>query len=224
MELLLWFWFYDPRWFFNFKISIICYKNAWLIPLFLHMFLMVICLYFLTISETFRCDRSLRLWLYSRTFFSFLISVTIVFFKFKIIKVYNKEIAYFENAKRIYPTLKYSMKHYDYWIRRKSLISTPGILLLFLGLISLFWSYLIISFYHFQNYYSQCDIKIQKLLNIHSLFIIIGNIPLFAVIFILLMIKLISLVAAFTCPSCLIAVSKGCSTDKPNIEIVKYNV
>jgi hypothetical protein len=183
-----------------------------------------VCLYYLQISETFSCDRSLRLWLYSRTFFSLLISITIVFFKFKIIKVYNKEIAYFDNAKRIYPILNYSMKQYDYWIRRKSLISTPGILLLFLGMISFFWSYLIISFYHFQNYYSKCDVKIQRLLNIHSLFIIIGNIPLIAIILFLIFMKLSSLLAAYACPGCLIASSKCFTSEKPKVEIIKYNV
>ena len=224
MELLLWFWFYDPRWFFNLKISIICYKNAWLIPLFLHMFLMFVCLYYLQISETFTCDRSLRLWLYSRTFFSFLISINILFFKFKIIKVYNKEIGYFDNAKKIYPILKYSMRHYDYWIRRKSLISTAGIILLILGFISLFWSYLIISFYHVQNYYSQCDVKIQKLLNFQSLFIFLGNVPLIIIIIFLLVIKVTSLISAFLCPNCLISFSKCLTNDTPKLEIVKYNV
>jgi hypothetical protein len=224
MELLLWLWFYDPRWFFNFKISIICYKNSWLIPLFLHMFLMFVCLFYLQISETFSCDRSLRLWLYSRTFFSFLLSVTIIFFKFKILKVYNKEISYFENAKKIYPVLNYSMRQYDYWIRRKSLLSTSGIILLFLGIISLFWSYLIITFYHFENYYTKCDIKIQRLLNMHSLCIFIGNIPLLAVLIILLFTKLSSALLAFTCPSLLVAVSKCTTKETLKVEISKYNV
>lgn len=224
MELLLWFWFYDPRWFFNFKISIICYKNSWMIPLFLHLFLMVVCLYFLQISDTFSCDRSLRLWLYSRTFFSLMISVTIVCFMFKILKIYYKEISYFDNAKRIFPMLSHSMKPYDYWIRRKSLISTPGILLLFLGLISFFWSALIISFYHFQNYYSQCDVKIQKLLTLHSIFILVGNVPFFIVVMVLLLTKISSLVSAFLCPGCLIATSKIMINEKPKIEIMKYNV
>jgi hypothetical protein len=224
MELLLWLWFYDPRWFFNFKISIICYKNAWLIPLFLHLFLMFVCLYYLQISETFECDSSLKLWLYSRTFFSFLISVNIVFFKFKIINVYNKEIGFFDSSKKIYPILKYSMKHYDYWIRRKSLISTSGILLLFLGMVSLFWSYLIISFYHFQSYYSKCDIKIQKMLNLHSLFILIGNIPLIAIILILLVMKLGSAFLAYVIPSALIALSKFCTREKPKVEVIRYNI
>jgi hypothetical protein len=222
MELLLWFWFYDPRWFFNFKISIICYKNSWLIPLFLNTFLMFVCLYYLQISETFSCDRSLRLWLYSRTFFSFLISTNIVFFTFKITDVFNKEMAYFDNAKRIYPQLKHSMRQYDYWIRRKSLISTPGISLLFLGFISLFWSYLIMSLYHVQNYYEHCDIKIQKLLNIHSIFIFLGNVPIMLIILLMLVIKLSSLIAAFACPGLLISLSKFWASEKPKIEVVKY--
>lgn len=224
MELLLWLWFYDPRWFFNFKISIVCYKNSWLIPLFLHVILIIVSLFYLQISETFLCDTSLRLWLYSRTFFSFLISLNIIFFKFKIIEVYNTEIKYFDNAKKIYPVLKYSMKHYDYWIRRKSLISTSGLLLLILGIISLFWSYLIISFYHFQNYYEKCDEKIQKFLNIHSLLIFIGNIPLFAIIFFLLMFKLLSLISAYLCPYCLIYLSKYYMTETPSVEIKRYDL
>ena len=224
MELLLWLWFYDPRWFFNFKISVVCYKNAWLIPLFLHLFLMFVCLYYLQISETFSCDKSLKLWLYSRTFFSFLISMTIVFFQTKITALYLKETTYFDNAKKIYPVLEYSMKHYDYWIRRKSLISTPGILLLFLGLISLFWSYLIISMYHFQNYYSQCDVKIQRLLNIHSLLITIGNVPLVLVFIILIFMKVGSALFAFTCPDFLVSLSKCCTKEKSKVEIIKYNV
>jgi len=224
MELLLWLWFYDYRWFFNLKVSVLCYKNAWFIPLFLHISMMSLCLYYLQISETFSCDRSLKLWLYARTFFSFLISCTIISFKFKIAQIYKKEIDYFENAKRVYPNLSQSMKHYDYWIRRKSLISTPGILLLLLGFISLFWSYLIISFYHFQNYYSSCDMKIQKVLNLHSLAILIGNVPLVLIIVILLFTKLLSLITAFLCPGFLISISKCCSSEKPNVEIVKYNV
>lgn len=224
MELLLWLWFYDPRWFFNVKISVLCYKNAWLIPLFLHLFMMFVCLYYLQISETFSCDKSLKLWLYARTFFSFLISATIIFFKFKISQVYQKEIDYFDNAKRVYPSLNYSMKNYDYWIRRKSLISTSGIILLLLGIISLFWSYMIISFYHFQNYYSTCDIKIQKLLNMQSIIIIVGDAPLLFIIIILLLMKIGSLISAFACPGCLIYFSKSCSSEKPKVEIFKYIV
>lgn len=222
MELLLWLWFYDTRWFFNFKISIVCYKNAWLIPLFLHSFLMIVCLYYLQISETFLCDKSLKLWLYTRTFFSFLLSITIIFFMLKIVNVNKKEINSFEIPMKIIPILENNMKQYEFWIRRKSLLSTPGILLLFLGLISMFWSYLIISLYHFQNYYFSCEIKIQKLLNTHSFFILLGNLPLFIIFVTMILFKLTSFIAAFICPNLVMNLGKKLSKREMKIELIKY--
>ena len=222
MELLLWLWFYDTRWLFNFKVSIILYKNAWLIPLFLHVFLMIVCLYYLQIAQTFSCDQSLRLWLYTRTFFSFLLSITIIFFMIKISEVNKKEQGAFETPAKIMPSLKNNMNQYEFWIRRKSLLSTPGILLLFLGLVSLFWSLLIISLYHFQSYYFQCEVKIQRLLNTHSFIIILGNSPLLIIFLIMLMIKVSSLVSAFLCPNVLISISKMCSKKKVKANLIKY--
>ena len=223
MELLLWLWFYDPRWFFNFKVSIICYRTSWLIPLFMHAFITLVCLYYLQISETFMCDSSLRLWLYSRAFFSFIISINIVLFKKKIMRIYNKEIAYFNSAKIIYPALYDSMNQYDYWIRRKSLISSTGILLLVLEIISLLWSYVIISFYHFQNYYDNCDIKIQKLLKLHSFLILAVNFHLVIISLILILMKFGSILADYTCPDLLVALSKSCNSSKATIKAEKYS-
>lgn len=222
MELLLWLWFYDTRWLFNFKISITCYKNAWLIPLFLHSGLMAVCLYYLQISATFTCDKSLRLWLYTRTFFSFLIGTTIIFFMVKISNIDEKERKAFETPVNIMPQLQNNMRQYDFWIRRKSLLSTPGILLLFLGLVSLFWSCLIISFYHFQDYYFKCESKIQKLLNVHSLIIIIGNSPLAFVFVVMIFVKVSSFICAFLCPNFLISISKFFSNSKMKVELIRY--
>ena len=223
MELLLWLWFYDTRWLFNFKISIICYKNAWLIPLFLHSFLMAVCLYYLQLSATFSCDKSLKLWLYTRTFFSFLISMTIVFFMIKISEVHEKEQKAFETPVKIMPQLENNMRQYDFWIRRKSLLSTPGILLLFLGLVSMFWSCLIVSFYHFQDYYFKCETKIQNLLYVHSMVIIIGNSPLALVFIVMLFVKVSSLISAFLCPNFLISLSKMFSRQKMKVELIRYH-
>jgi hypothetical protein len=224
MELLLWLWFYDHRWFFNIKFTIFWYKNAWLLPLFLHLFSMSLCIYFLQISEVFKCDESLVLWLQARTFFSFLISLNIILFKFKIQDEYNEEITYFDSAKKVYPILSNQMKHYDFWIRRKSLISATGVFLFVLGMISLFWSYLIISFYHFHNYYKYCDVTIQRYIRFHSLMIFIGNVPIILLILLLVAIKLGAFMGAYLCPSWSILISKYFNSEKPKIEINKYAV
>lgn len=216
MELLLWMWFYDPRWFFNFKISVNCYKYAWLIPFFIHVILTITCLYFLRTE----CEASLKLWLFSRTFSSLLISINIIFFMIKISRVYEKEYSFFENAIKIYPVLKHTTKNFDFWIRRKSLISTPGILLLFLGIISLFWSYVMLNLYYSENKFNQCDENILKLLNFNTILILIGNVPLLIVIIVLLVVKVTSFVAAYACPNCLIWLSKKST---PKMVTAGYN-
>ena len=100
------------------------------------------------------------------------------------------------------------MNQYDFWIRRKSLISTPGILLLFLGIISLFWSYVMINLYYFEDKFKGCNEHILSLVNINSVLIFLGNAPLFIVIIVLLFIKLTSFISAYMCPSFLIYTSK----------------
>ena len=223
MELLLWLWFYDTRWLFNFKMSLTCYKNIWLIPLLLHSLVITICIYYLQLSSTFSCDKSIRMWLYTRTFFSALISATIVFFMIKINKVFEKEKKSFETPIKIMPYLENNMSQYDFWIKRKSLLSTSGILLLFLGLVSLFWSCMIISFYYYQDYYLSCEVKIQKLLNIHSIFIIVGNAPLALILAIMLIVKISCLIAAFLCPNILISFSKFFTKEKMEVQLIKYS-
>ena len=183
---------------------------------------MVVCLYYLQVSATFTCDKSLRLWLYTRTFFSLLISTTIVFFMTKISQVYEKEQKSFEIPVKIMPKLENNMKQYDFWIRRKSLLSTSGILLLFLGLVSLFWSCLIVSIYHFQDYYFKCELKIQKMLNVHSFFIIAGNLPLVIVFLVSIVIKISAFICAFLCPKFLISLTKMFGEKKMTVELIKY--
>jgi hypothetical protein len=218
MELLLWMWFYDQRWFFNFKLSIKCFRFIWLIPLFVNLLLSVLCFYFLHYSDKPECHSSLKQWLFSRAFFSFLISINIVVFMGKIYYVNERENSYFENATKIYGPLKELAKKYDYWIRRKSLFSTPGVLMLILGVISMFWSYVIIRFHYIEDKFNNCEERMIKLLNFNSLFILIGNVPVLIVIILLLVVKLGSFIAAFLCPKLLISVAKLCDMRKKGIK------
>jgi hypothetical protein len=221
MELLLWMWFYDQRWFFNFKLSIRCFRYIWLIPLFINLLLAGLCFYFLHYSDNPDCESSLKQWLYSRAFFSLLISINIVIFMTKIYYVNQREKSYFENASKIYGPVKEVTKKYDYWIRRKSLISTPGVLMLMLGVISMFWSYVIIRFYYFEDKFRSCEPMMIKLLNINSFFILLGNVPVLFVILLLIVVKIGSFITAFLCPNFLISIAKLCDTRKKGIKYHK---
>ena len=222
MELLLWLWFYDRRWVLNVNVGLSFYKNAWVIPLFLNLVVLSASLYFLNFSSTFSCDGSLRLWLYSRTLFSFLISINIIFFMFQIEALTEKMKKKFERCIKIYPELEGNIHKYDFVIKRKSLTSTSGIFMLILGCISLSWSYLIFSFYYIQNYYTNCDIKIQQMLKIHSLFTIFGNFPLLMSVIIFVIFKVGSALLGIICPELLISFSKCSTPEKREIEILEY--
>jgi hypothetical protein len=204
-------WFYDPRWFFNFKISIKCYKYAWFLPLIIHLLLAGLCFYLLHTTDTPNCDTTVKLWLFSRAVFSVLISINILVFIFKVSEVYKKENSFFTNAIKIYPSLEMvesTTNQFDYWIRRKSLISTSGVLLLFLGIISLFWSYIIINLYYFEHRLNGCDQNIISLLNFNSILIFTGNVPLFVIIFVLILVKLGSFITAWICPRLTVTLGK----------------
>jgi hypothetical protein len=202
MELLLWMWFYDTRWFFNFKISVKCLKYAWYVPLVINLGLALLCLLIYTPKED-TCAPSLFLWLYSRAAFSFIISLNIIIFLFKISSVYKKERYYFNNARKIYPALNEYMNHYDFWIRRRSLISTPGVMLFIMGFISLFWSYLMMKLYFYEDKFEGCNNRLIALLNFNSILIFIGNVPLLIVIITLVLVKVFFFLSAFLCPGIL---------------------
>jgi len=222
MELLLWLWFYDRRWVLNVNIPLHLYRNAWLIPLFLNLVVLSGSFYFLHFSSTFSCDGSIRLWLYSRTFFSLLISLNIIFFMNQIDSSSDKMKKKFERCKKIYQELEGNIHKYDFVVKRKTLTSTSGTFMLILGTISLLWSYLIFSFYYVQNYFTNCDIKIQQMLKIHSLFTIFGNFPLVFSISIFIIFKLGSAFISFICPELLISFSKCSNPLKRDIEILEY--
>jgi hypothetical protein len=223
MELLLWMWLYDQRFFFNYKLSIRFFKLAWLFPLIMHLTLATACVYFVQVKDVPNCESTLKLWLYSRILFSYLISLIIVVFMCKISAVRNKERHFFDNATQIYPLVNDTLNRYDYWIRRRSIISLPGIMLFFLGLISLFWSYVIIKLYYFDNQFRHCNQNVLTLLNINSIIIFTCNIPIGIVLLSLIFIKLGSVACAFVCPGFLIFISQCCEK-KRRLNIKKHRV
>lgn len=190
MELFLWLYFWDNRFFFNLKVPVRIYKYSWFVPLFVHSILIFVGVYYLDISSNFKCVESLKLWLYHRIVLSFLICLNMIIFMIKISQAYDRETAYFSKARQAYPILKDTIHEYDYWIRRNCLFSTSGVLLLIQGLISFFWSYMIAALYK-DHYYDSCDTRVQQVLNAHSYFIWYGNVILLVILCSMVFIKLL---------------------------------
>jgi hypothetical protein len=134
--------------------------------------------------------------------------INIVLFMNKISKIYGEELNFLERSKKIFPILKGQQNKLDFWVRRESIRGFYGVLLLILGIVSLAWSFLIISFYHSHQVYKNCDLIIRKMLDVHSMFIFLGNIPIVVLFFSLITVKTFSFISTFTCPDLLICMSK----------------
>lgn len=173
MELFLWLYFYDNRWLFNLKVPVNIYKYIWILPICIHSILISAAIYYLQFAHNFVCSDSVRIQLYQRTMFSFLICLNIIIFMVKITHFYEKENNYFSKAKRVFPILNHRIQEYDYWIRRNSLFSTSGMLLLFQSIISFVWSF----YYAVNNPQSlnQCNSKFEQIFDFHSDFIAYSN-------------------------------------------------
>jgi hypothetical protein len=204
---MLWLWFYDSRWFFDFNISIACYKKLWLLPLFTNILLIGVCVYFITLKEIFTCDNSLVFWLFSRILFSSLISIIIISFIKKISESNSQENLFIQRVIKIFPSVKGKNSSYETLIKRRSINSVRGIILLVLSVISLLWSYTIVAFHLLENYYGGCNLKINTFLNFHSYLIVLGNMPFIIICLIFGFMKIGSYSSSYICPNFLIKLS-----------------
>lgn len=234
MELLLWVLFFDPKWFFISKISMNFFKFTWMIPLISHIFLVLYSVFILInskfsfkdhslkIADLFsECKRTLVIWIMSRIFFSLLIALNIIIFMCKIYSIENSEKRFFITCQSIFPDIKHVNKNCDFWIRRKSITSTPGFLLLLLGIISLIWSFFLINLHYLENKFQGCDLKVLSLINLNSIFVILGNIPFIILIFFKIILKVNSYLFSYLCPGCLKCTSQLFSHNL--IELDKIN-
>jgi hypothetical protein len=218
MELLLWLYLYDPRWFLDSKLIHKIFKYLWVIPLISHITFIAYSAYILIISRVTNkrhpiiindifneCGYFLNSAIYGRISFSLLIALMIVLFEFKIHKIYQKENKFFKDAESIFPMVKINVE--KNWMRRKALMSCSGILLLFFSIISFIWSSLMINFNYLENKFQGCDYNLVLNINLISIFIFLSNIPVIILIFFTVFLKINSFFCAYMCPKILKSVS-----------------
>jgi len=178
MELLLWLWYFDNNFFFKIKSTLFIYKYSWILPIIINLILTFVCLYYLHLSDTdnYHCNNSFELWQTFKAYFNCLFSIILIYFIYLINKYENKEKKYFENSNKIQPKTKTIINRAYYYIKRKTLISPIGWIILYLSVINFFGAFFLICFYHYNdNVY--CDKLLKNILLYYSLFILLTNCP-----------------------------------------------
>ena len=213
MELFLWLWLFDERWVFNIKLSNLKYRILWFFPLFSQIFLILLCFYFVFLTNITHCEKQIKVVLFSKAFFSLLLTISIIKFYFNLKRHCFKEEANLELVHKVYPTLRKSVtnNHLDSYFSRKCLFNTNGIILLLLSITSFIWSY-------YGAYLNReesesvvtpyCNRGFEDLISKHSSFIFITNLPIIIVLIITIFIKIFSAVGTLLCPNLKIKIGK----------------
>lgn len=200
MELFFWLWFYDSQFFFNIKTSLQFYKNSWIIPIVAHIFVCFVCMYYLFISEKNECNEAFRIWQTLKFFISFIFMALLIYFVIYINSYEEEEKKKYKNVKRVIKGGKTVNDRAGEWIRRKTLVSSFGVLILFLGVLYFFGSLFMMCIYEF-DLHDVCDQKLRNLLFWQSLFVILTNSPAIIMLLIMLFTKCIPMILSAINPS-----------------------
>ena len=205
MELFLWLWLYDDRWFWNIKVPRFYYLWLWLFPIFSNLLLLfTFIIHFAQTSEN-ECERSYIFDSFTKAFLSCILIVTIIIFYFNIKEVIEEDKSEDSNLHRIYPALKANSAESRIckYLSRKCLLGTKGIILLLLSIISLYSSYLCIELTRKKNETIQrnCYNSLENYFIRHSYFTIIGNSPIIIILLSTVLIKLTAILMNLTCPN-----------------------
>ena len=188
MEVLLWLWLYNSTFLFNIKSTLQFFKNIWILPIVTHIFVCFVTLYYLHLSAKYKCDESFRIWQTLKFFLSFLFMALLFVFKYVISSFESEMKTHLQKISKIQDNIKRSIDNCGTIIKRKTLTSPFGMLILFFGGIYFFGSFFIVVIYTYDNK-NICDDKLKNILKYHSMFVLITNAPLIVSCVVLLFTK-----------------------------------
>lgn len=228
MELLIWFWLLDSRWFFDFELSIKNFRKLIVLPIITNFTIGCFILYllfelfYLEINHNLEpCNNRLILWIYSRLLICImiiLISSSLIYISFQREK---KEKKYFEHVKNLNIHIAESIDRYDFWIKRKCLLSTPGVIYCLISFLIIFWSLLVMKLFYIDKAdVSECPSILIILVQVDSIFCFVTNLPIFLAFLSFFLIKITSALLALFWPSALVWLSNICSRSKDSIRKV----
>lgn len=152
-----------------------------------------------------KCREARNDWLYYDIIISIIICLSIIVFLKQISYEYKKESLHVEQGKKAYPILKLKIHEHDFWIRRNSLWSIPGVIVLILGIFSFLRSLLIV---YKLSTYTICDSYLTKFKHAHGYFTFFSCVFILIVFGVLIAIKLIFIILGQFFPKALIKISE----------------
>lgn len=227
MELLLWLWLYDKRWLLNIKPSFRFYIALWFLPILINIYLTIFGIFSLSTVNFSKCPLSTYSFitlpkpaLTIKTLLSFL-SLICSILLIKNIMIYDKEEKSLRDKLIQKEENDCLCSGSDFFIRRKSLNTTSGIMLLGVAILEIIYS---INF--FMNNNKICTDRITGIFLQSAVFELIFAIPILCVFALAAGVKVSAFIASYTCPSLVVAISKLFSDNskmKKNLKFKKIN-
>ena len=223
MELLLWLWLYDKRWLLNIKPSFRFYIALWFLPILTNIYLTIFGIFSLSTVNFSKCSSSTSSFIASPkpalaiktllSFLSFICSILLI----KNIMIHDKEEKPLRD-KLVKEELNDCLcTRSDFFIRRKSLNTISGIILLGVGILEILY-----SIHFFMNNNKICTDRITGVFLQNALFELIFAIPILCVFALAASVKVSAFIASYTCPSLVIAISRMFSDNSKMKKNLKF--
>ncbi len=191
MELLLWLYLYDRRWFLNIKMNFKIYCNLWLAVMIFHIIFFIKLFY----------KHSVHNFSYRTAFnqiFSLVLIFNIILFLLKLREEEQKHVTKYTNFSKVFKSSQLIRpERNDYWVRSRTIFSGSGISLLTLSIFSF------IKFYVETQAKEEIDFSFFTLQNIFPLFRILifySNMFILILAIILMHVKVFFYMTSSICP------------------------
>jgi len=207
METVTWLWLYDKRWMFGCKAPNLL--KIWAAPLFFNALFLGSLLYY---SYYYRDDTSnpcyskFRVWIDFRTYLLIALVIDLTWIWLKA----SKKIETEDHKLGIHHKANINTaKKYNYWLRRRLVISYSGLMMLMLGVMNWIWTFYGMNLMYYNPHgLDQCGMIQQNIVWGNLVLTGIFSFPIIWILFWMIIIKSICLVLSVVWPSALIFIKK----------------
>lgn len=216
MELLLWLWFYDNRFFFSLKIPTTFYQLIWVVSIIINLLICSAGGYFIIQKKI--IDSFIRILLLSNITICGITLIISIGFILRISYEHKKHFRNYSEALKTIPELSLVIKSNDFWVKNNSLNSFFGVVLLFCSIIIFFFSSGLMTYRKqwrivpFEMHW----LHEQNLLFYYAAYELLFTIPIFLEFLLSIVIKVGAFATVYLCPGLYSKWSKCLNMSKRN--------